>query len=510
MAISFTRYINIISGVVAGQGIKEVDMITRIMTTNVLQPVNKIIEFLNANAVGTFFGFQSEEYLRAQFYFSFISKLIGTPDKISFGRYANATVKPQAWGDPLATDTLAQFQAITAGTLTISINSLTATLTAINLSAATSLANVATLLQTALRAYSAGGTDFTLATVTYQTTPQAQFTIQGGVADAASIVITPTGAQDIGAALGLESVNAVFTSGLAAVQTPVQAMQNSFNISTNFASFVFTTASALSPTDIQNVAAWNASNNNDFVFLVPVLSSNASAISANVISDAGTALTLAPVLTPAQYPEMFPGMVAAATDYSKPNQSQNYMFQQNSQLTPAVADDTSANNYDMLRVNYMGVTQVAGQQLSFYQRGVMCGGATAPSDMNVYFNEIWFKSAMGVALMSMLLNLPEVPTSPPGLALILANVQPVIGQALINGTIIVGSAVLTAAQQSAVTLLTGSPTAWQQVQTIGYWYYCTFTSSIGLGGNTEYQANYTVVYTKNNAIRAINGTHAIV
>jgi len=84
------------------------------------------------------------------------------------------------------------------------------------------------------------------------------------------------------------------------------------------------------------------------------------------------------------------------------------MYQQGD-LTPSVTTNALADLYDPLRVNYYGQTQTAGTNISFYQRGVLMGGDTAPVDMNVYANEIWFKDAATTAILALLPALPAHP-----------------------------------------------------------------------------------------------------
>jgi hypothetical protein len=174
-----------------------------------------------------------------------------------------------------------------------------------------------------------------------------------------------------------------------------------------------------------------------------------------------------------------------------------------------VLTDADADTYDALRVNYYGQTQKSGQEINFFQRGVMCGGAQAPTDMNVYSNEIWMRDSMGVAFMSLLLALAEVGTDSMGRSNLIATSQSVIQQALFNGTITTGKP-FSNTQKLFVTQMTGDQNAWAQVQTIGYWLDVGFTSSVTVDGRTEFEANYTLIYSKNDAIRKVNGTHVLI
>ena len=212
--------------------------------------------------------------------------------------------------------------------------------------------------------------------------------------------------------------------------------------------------------------------------------------------------------TPLQYPEMAPMMIEAATNYANPNSVQNYMFQLFPGLSPSVTTDALANAYDEVSVNYYGQTQTAGTQLSFYQRGLLQGPPTAPLDMTTYVNELWLKDALQVALMNLLLSLNQLPANSQGQAIALLTIQNVINQALINGTISVGKT-LTASQISYIGGVTNDPNAWYQVQNSGYWVDCVI-SIIPASSPPQYQAAYTLVYSKDDTIRFVSGQDILI
>lgn len=498
MAISITRYVDIVSGVGAGASVAQRALVGRIFTDNPKVPVDALIEFDSASDALAYFGGSSEEYARAAFYFGFISKSISAPEKLGFARYPKTAQAARIYGAAMATP-LATFTAITSGTMTLSVGGQNAVLTGVNLGAAASYTDVATALQTAIRA--AGGTQFTSATVVYDAgTGTFNFTASGTGATAISVTTPGT----LAAPLGWTSSNAVFSPGV--VATPaVTALASLTSTNNDFGSFCFMTG-ALTDDDILAVSTWNATNNVSFMFNARVTSANAAAVAASVIANPGTALTLAPLTT--QYPEMVPMMILAATDYTRRASVQNYMFQI-ANLTPSVTSDTDANLYDGLRVNYYGATQTAGQPIYFYQRGLLTGGPTAPVDMNVYANEMWLKDAAQTAILTLMLSLPRIPANIEGRAQVLAILQDCIDRALFNGVISVGKT-LTVAQRLFVSQMSGDPLAWHQVQSAGWWLDVVIEPYAGPGGTTEYRAVYTLIYAKDDTIRRVDGTHILI
>jgi len=500
MSIDISRYVAITSAVAATGGVPQRERIGRLFSEDTKVPTNAILEFTNAADVGAYFGTGSVEYARAADYFAFVSKSLTAPRKLSFARHARTASPARIFG-AVPIGSLIAFQAVTAGTLSLTIGAQTASLTGLNFAAAVSLAGVASVLQTAIQA--AVGAQFTTATVTYDAVAGAfNFVASSGQTAAADISVNAAAAGSVATLFGW-SLGAVF-SPATPVQTITEALTASTAISNNFGSFAFVTT-ALTVDEAIEAATWNAALNVQFIFSARTTAANAVALSAAVIAKAGTAVTLAPLTT--EYPEQLPMVILAATDYTRPGSVQNYMYQQGD-LTPSVTTDTLADLYDPLRVNYYGQTQTAGQQISFYQRGVMMGGDTAPVDMNVYANEIWFKDAASTAILALLLALPRIPANADGRGQILAILQDPINLALFNGTISVGKT-LTTAQRLYVTQVTGDPEAFQQVQSIGYWIDCTIEPRT-VDDRTEYVAVYTLVYGKDDTIRKVEGQHILV
>jgi hypothetical protein len=208
-----------------------------------------------------------------------------------------------------------------------------------------------------------------------------------------------------------------------------------------------------------------------------------------------------------EYPELLPAAILAATDYSR-RSTQNYMYQQ-AALTPSVTTASESDALDLSRCNYYGQTQTGGQRINFYQRGVLMGGATDATDMNVYANEIWLKDAAGARIMSLLLALPKVSANRQGRAQLRAVLQDVIDAALINGVISVGKP-LNVIQKLDIIELSNDPLAWVQVQNSGYWVTVDLQSYVTQDSRTEWKAVYTLIYSKDDTVRKVEGSHILI
>ncbi|MFA5387865.1 MAG: DUF3383 family protein, partial [Candidatus Paceibacterota bacterium] len=302
MAISFKRYVDITSGVGGGVGVRLRDLILRLFTNSTLVPEKTVIEMDNATDVGTYFGTTSPEYKRAVFYFGFISKLITAPKKISFSRWADGAAAARIYGHT-KTFAVSQFTGITTGSFKLTLGAYTADLTGISFAAATTLSQVASILQTAIQAVVAGGADWTAATVTYNATAQ-RFELVGGVVGAEPVATAAAASgTDIRALLGWDAT-AVFSPGVAA-QEPLDAFIASVQASDNFGSFAFiqtiTQAQALA------VATQNDTYNVKFIFTLPIAAGDAASYYGALSGLSGVATTLSPLST--EYPELLPSAI---------------------------------------------------------------------------------------------------------------------------------------------------------------------------------------------------------
>ena len=371
----------------------------------------------------------------------------------------------------------------------------------------------------------------------------------------------------------LSGQGAIWANG-SLIEVITDALTTSADNSTNFGSFLFLNNLNVSLANARLAAAWNQTQNVLYLYTVQVSSANASSwsnqstgiggyggccltlaftsfqqvgtltSSAATVSGlldtsnmtvgmpvtatdlpAGTTILTIPSTTsltlsanatgsgteeltffPLEFPEQLPMMIEAATNYYAINSVQNYMFQQASGLSASVTTNALANTYDAEFINYYGQTQNAGTQISFYQRGVMLGQNVGSNikDMTAYVNEIWLKDAVSVAFMNLLLALTQIPANAQGQAQLLTVLQDVLNQALTNGTISVGKT-LSTAQKVYIGSATGDQDAWYQVQNSGYWANIEIILV-----DSDYVAQYTLIYSKDDTIRLVEGTQTLI
>lgn len=504
--INIDYYVNITSAVGAAENIPARQLIPLFFDDNPLIPSAGYVNFPNLNDaaanVAAYFGDNSEEYQRALFAFSWVSKSIQQVPSITFARWNSAACAPVIYGDPDETVTvLATWTAITTGSFSLVMGATSHTFTGLDFSAAASLSDVAATLQTVIRAITGGGVLWTSATVTYDATA-GRFIVTGGTTGTAAISVTAGVSNDVAGDFGFLSPSAIFGPGHA-IQTITSVINSLVAINNNFGSFGFT--ATLSTDQITEAATVNAAYNNMFMYSVPCITSTAVAVQDAIGEIGGSTTTLTIDNSVTQFEEMMPMLVMGATNYNAVNGTQNYMFQQFAGQEPTVTTDSSAATYDAINVNYYANTQQSGVTVNLYQRGQMNGGSGSPAAQNTYANECWLKGSMQSALLTLLLNLNKISANLRGQSQVLAIVQSVISQALNNGTISVGRT-LTQTQILYITNATADANAWQQVQNIGYWVTTNITTEV-VGGKTSYIINYTLIYAADDVVNKITGTN---
>lgn len=524
--IRFSKYIDIISAIAGAAQIASRQFGLRIYTPNPLVPVGGDLVTASPADAQSYFGDASEEALRAVKYFNYISPTLDSPQQLSFARWQREATPFMIFGGANTVSPLATLTTIVAGVLTLVIDGTAVEIQAITFAAAASFNAVAADLQTLLNANA--NPSLATATVGYDAV-NARFVITGSAAETAAgtISVTPTGAgiTDVGMNLGLYASQGAIYAGSSPIIAPAATFSADDAGNNNFGSFVFIASDGGElPTMADSVAIATANDalNVSHQYYVNVNETNWQAYATALGSIGGCGATFE-LSTLTEYAEMMPAIVLGATQFTEANGVPGYMFTQFSNQTASVTDDEGSVTFngtiydalsdalDAAGVNYYGATQVDGQVVSFFQRGVLFGGADDPQDMNVYANEQWLKDFAATSFMNLQLALKRIPANTTGRGLMLNTInKTIIPAALNNGTISVGKQ-LTTLQQQAITSLTTNANSWQNVQNKGYVYDVQIVSQAGpRPGSTQYVATYYIIYSKDDLVRAITGKHALI
>ena len=508
MSISFRKYVLIVSGVAAGAAVRARNLILRVFTSNEFVPTQGILEFTDQTQVGDYFGFDSREYKIAVFYFGWISKVITRAKKIAFAYYSGEEQPPKIFGHG-GNRNIDDWTGLSNGSFTITINGDTLELDGLSFNdGPESMADIAEIIQQAIESASGDEPMWTSCSVTFNATTGSMDFV-GGEAGYASISAAPNeSGENILDMMGW-GIQGVFSYGIG-FEEPVGAVARSAGVSNDFGSFTFEPAlDTNSGTEFDYdiaVAAWNMAENILYQYLVPTPLATAEAMAAALANYGGTAVTVNEEED--EFSHIIPGIILAATDYNRRASTSNYMYNQFA-TSVSVSDTGVSDTLDAARVNYYGETQQAGQQLAFYQRGVLMGIAPSPLDQNVYANEQWLKDAAGVACIRLLLALPKVSANSTGRGQVMGSLLAVIATALKNGTISIGKP-FDAVQKAYITEQTDDELAWHQVQNIGYWLDAYPESYVAESGVTEWKMVYVLIYSKDDCIRKVEGSHQLI
>lgn len=501
MPISLSKYVAITSGIGGASAASRKDLGLRLFTTNALFPLNTVLEFTSALDVANYAGASSQEAKIAAAYFGWVSKSVNSPRKISF-MGANLSATAPILRSTQTLNSLETFTEITTGSIALSMGGTSYTVSGLDFSSATSYADIAQVVETGVNGNTAGGTLWTAATVTFDA-ETSSFILTGGATGENVITYATTAATgtNISSIIGWsEATNPILSNGTAAT-TLTEILNTAIQSSDNFASYSFVDLD-LTNSQINEIGKWNDNQNYLYMYCGDV-GVNYAAIVETAAAHHGMAINYQPFndVLPAY---LMPATILAATNYSNVNGTVNYMYQQFPNQAVTVDTNTLANTLDPLHINYNGQTQKAGQKIEFYQDGYLADG----TDIAVYANEIWLKDAMITELLNLEIALEKIPANVDGLAQIEAILQGVIDEALNNSVIMPGKE-LTNTQKAYITQITGDNTAWQRVQLNGYVLTVELSQQI-INGTTKYIAEYTLVYSKGDSIRKVEGSHILI
>ncbi len=436
MTIPASAFVQVLPGVIGGGG-SALNLNGVILTNNTAVPFGAVQPFPSAPAVSAFFGPSSTEAALAAIYFNGFDISTVKPGNLLFSQYAAAPVAGYLRGGSLAAMTLTQLQALT-GVLTISIDGGTAkTSSAINLSAATSFSNAATLIAAAFTTLGAA--------VAYDSIRNA-FTFTSATTGATSAATFCTGT--LAASLNLTQATGAVLSQGAIASTPAAAMNAIAKVTQNWAAFMTTFEPVLA--DKLSFSAWaNASNNrfayvawdsdvtatqsgNTTSFAPQLLASNSSGTCA-ISGDANVAATLGVTLASLvmSHAAFVLGSISSI-NFAHTNGRVTFAYLKQPGLVPAVQDQTTMNNLIANGYNFYGAVATANQSFTYFYPGSVTGSY---GFLNKYVNQIYLNSQLQLALMTLLTSIGSIPYNPQGYALINSACMDPVNQGLNFGSI---------------------------------------------------------------------------
>jgi hypothetical protein len=417
-----------------------------ILTNDTAVPIGTVQSFATSAAVAAFFGDNSTEAALASVYFRGRNNATLMPGLLYFSQYNTAAVSAYLRSGSMASTTLTQLQAFT-GVLTISIDGTPTTSATINLAAATSFSNAATLIE--------AGFTTPLFSVTYDSVRSA-FVFTADSTGATSTITVATGT--LAASLKLTTATGAVLSQGAAAATPNTAMNAIIAQTLNWATFM--TAWEPSADDKVLFADWNNSQNNRFAYVM--WSTEAAALtvpdttsSMAQIIDAGYSGTCGiyvdPTLDNTGEVAAFILGATASLDFARTNGRITFAFKYLSGLIASVTDATVATNLKTNGYNFVGSYATASDDFTFFYPGSVSGDYLF---LDEYVNQIYLNSQLQLAAMVLLTSVNSIPYNDDGKTLVRAALMDPINEGLNFGLIREGVA-LSSSQAAQVNSAAG-------------------------------------------------------
>lgn len=441
MSIPASAIVSVNPGVISAGGSSLV-LNGVILTNDTAVPIGTVQPFSNLDAVKAFFGGTSAEADLAAIYFAGRDNATVLPASLLFAQYADADVAGYLRGGSLSSMTLTQLQAL-SGTLTLSVDGAAAvTSSNINLSAATSFSDAATLIAAAFTGLGA--------TVSYDSQRSA-FKFTSNTTGATSSVSFATGTLAAGLLL-TQATGAVQSVG-AAASTPSGAMDAVKAVTLNWAAFMTTFEPVTA--DKMLFSEWANTQNKRFAYVG--WDTDVTATQANNTTSWGAQVKAlsydgsVPVYNTKEAAAFVLGMIASI-DFTRTNGRITFAFKSLSGLAATVTDQTIGDNLIANGYNFYGSYATANDQFTFFYPGSTPGQY---SFLDEFVNQVWLNSQLQLALMTLLTGVTSIPYNAQGYALIdAACTDPII--AAVNFGAIRPGVPLSALQASEVNNAAGA------------------------------------------------------
>lgn len=390
------------------------------LTENLAMPVGKVLSFVSTAAVAAFFGPASAEAAAAAIYFAGYANSTLQPSAMLFACYNAAARAAFMVSGSWAGIALSVLQALSPGTLTITVDGTPLTSSSINLSGATSFTNAASLITAA---FTSPGFTFTWNTVT------STFQVTDNTTGSSSTITFATGAMAAGLLL-TQATGAQLSQG-AIADTPATAMTNAAGLSQNWVSMVTLFEPNLSAK--QAFAVWFNGQDQQYIWLAwdsdvtasesPVDNGSFGALALiaeyNGVACIGGDPAAVPVgSTLAALVENVAIFVAgsiASINFQQTNGRTTLAFRSQGGTVPTCLNAETAANLLANGYSFYGGYATRNQGFTFFYNGNMPGDFPW---IDTFVDDAWMNDQFQVTLMTLLTTVGSVAYNAPGYGLI--------------------------------------------------------------------------------------------
>lgn len=427
--IPFSQVVSVVPSVLSAGGVA-VDLNGLFLTQNAYAPYGQVLQFSDAAGVQSYFGSSSTEATLAGVYFKGYS--IGTqlPGTLMFARYPETAIAGTLQGGSLASLTLGQLQAF-SGSLVITVAGVAKTSGTINLTAATSFSNAATIIQAA---FTTPGF-----TVAYDSVHSAYIFTTSTTGATQTISYAATGTLATNLAL-TQATGAIISQG-AAIAVPATFMNTILTQNQNWATFMTVWESSL--TEKEAFASWSNINSPRWLYVcqdsdIGILTTNNTTTFGNYLQSLLMVGTC-PVYSNANDATLaaFVCGFAASLNFTRLNGRATLCFKIQSGLVPAV---TNSTQYSAVLSNGYNTYAAFGSNNPANNENWFTPGSVSGEWLwaDTYLNQIWLNANLQLAMVNLLLEVGAIPYNSQGNSLIYAAALDPINAAINFGAIRAG------------------------------------------------------------------------
>jgi hypothetical protein len=403
--------------------------------SGVIDTGERIRQYTSIDGVLEDFGSTAPEALAAEAFFSQSPQ----PTELLIGAWAHTATSGVLHGAPFSpaqqVSTLAALQAISTGSMSVSVDGTPHALSGLNFTAATNLNGVASIIQAALR--TAGATN---AVVNWQPDAIARFNIKSGTTGTSSTVgyATATGSgADISATLKLTAATGASApvAGVA-IETPLQAATTLISTSQTFGSYALafapTAFTDLSDADHEAIAALVEASNPSHSYWATsnsagIIDTTSTSDLASVLQDLNYNHTYLQYSSSSPYAAIASFAKFAVVDPTANNSMITLKFKINVGIVAETLTETQAAAIDSKNANVF-VNYQNGNAI--IQQGVMCSGQFA----DTIWGADWLQNNVQTRVWNLLYSNPtKIPQTEAGIHMIQTTVEAGLADAVFNG-----------------------------------------------------------------------------
>ena len=428
MSIPMNNVISVLPRVIAAAG-NALNLNGVFVTKSDKVPARTAPYFASADAVGGYFGYDSAEFDAAQHYFTADDNKQAVPGRVYFYRYATSATSASLSSGTLGDLTLDKLKEVT-GYIGVFIDGKEKKADNINLSAATSFINAASLLSDALKA-----------PVVYDQTRKS-FVITSSTTGAATTIAYATGAAADKLRLSAGS-GAVLSAQGTDADTPNSAMTALGHITQAWATFTTTWEPTLD--EKLGFKTWSAAQNDRFLYVAydtdpnAFVANNADSFGAKAKAEKASGVIV--FAGDAGQVDLLRNVAAfamgsiASTDFDRLNGRKSLAFKSQSGLPAVITDESKAAVAIANGYNIYGAYATAQDSFNWIYPGTVPGRFKTAS---AYVNQIWLNAQIQYALAVLCQQVNRIPFNIDGDGLVEGAALSPINRAVNAGVITKG------------------------------------------------------------------------